>query len=75
MRVDRDEAQRILDESKSKRDAAVQDRNRLVEEARGIDMDIEAGKYEEIAVKILAYDELIKSLDAQISEAQETLDR
>ena len=73
--MDREEAQHILDEAKSKRNTAVQDRDRLVEEARGIDMDLEAGKYEEIAVKILAYDELIKSLDTQISEAGETLDK
>lgn len=73
--MDRNEARHTLAEAKARRSSAIRDRDRLVKEAGGIDMNLEPAKYEELNVKILAFDELIKSLDAKIENAQKRLDR
>lgn len=73
--MDRDEAQRILDELKPKRDTAVKNRDVSVKEAEGVDMYLEPEKYEKILSKILTCDEFIKTLDARIGEAEERLAR
>ena len=53
----------------------MKNRERFMKEAKKIDMYLEATKYEEKMVDILACDTSIKSLDAQIKTAQEILDK
>ena len=73
--MDRDEANHTLEEARTKLTAALRGRNRLSAKAKQINMYTNSSKYEDLMVEILAYDELIKTLEERMREAQERLDR
>ena len=70
---EREEASRIVNEIKIKLDVAIQNNNSLNEKSRRV--GIGGPGYDDLLVQILAYDDLIKKLTQEMSEAQAILDR
>ena len=70
---EREEDTHVLNEAKTKLDAATRDCNSITEKARRV--DIGDSRYDDYLVKILAYENLIKKLEQEIRDAQEILDK